>query len=149
MSAHFLRKSAEKQGGADGSSKEELEVSFTPASSPALSASGRRRARHAARTSLAHSTPRMLCVSTHYPSDPNRAKRPPRLASPTDFGGSVRRPLEVAPSTSFSGQQTLQHEFSTHFKALSSATIGSLRCSFHRSNRVLFLSTMLSLRSGS
>ena len=32
---------------------------------------------------------------THYPSDPSRAKRPPRSASPTDFGGSLRRPLEI------------------------------------------------------
>ena len=60
------------------------------APTPAPSESGRRRARHAARTSLAHSTPWILCVSTHYPSDP------PRSASPTDFGGSLRKPLENA-----------------------------------------------------
>ena len=65
------------------------------------------------------------------------------------FRGSLRRPKEIASSTRFSGQQTLQHEFSTHFNALSSATIGSLRCSSHSSNRVLFLPRMLSLRCGS
>ena len=97
-----------------------------PALSPAPSESGNKRARHAARTSLVP-TPRMLCVKTHYPSDPSRAKRTSRSVAPTDFGGSLRQPLEIALSTRFSGRQTLQHEFSTHFNALSSATIGSLR----------------------
>ena len=45
---------------------------------------------------------------------------------------------ENASSTRLSGQQTLQHEVSTHFRALSSATIGSLRCSSHKTNRVSF-----------
>ena len=114
-------------------------MSRYPASTLAPSESARKRARHTARTSLAHSTPRMLCVNTHYPSDPSRAKCPSRSAFLTNFGGSQHRPLEIASSTRFSGQQTHQPEFSTHFRALSSATIGSMRCSSHSSNRVLFL----------
>ena len=108
----------------------------------------KKRARHAARTSQAHSTPRMLCVNTHCPSDPGGAKGPSKSVSPTNYGGRQHRPLGNASSTRFSGQQTLQHEFSTHLRALSSATFGSLRCSSRSSNRVLFLSRMLSSRSG-
>ena len=66
-----------------------------------------------------------MCVNTHCQSDPSRSKRPPRSAFPTNFGGSQRRPLEIAPTSQVSGQQTLQHELSTHFNALSSATIGT------------------------
>ena len=46
--------------------------------SPAPSESARKRARRAAHTFLAHSTPWTLCVGTHYPLDPSRARRPPR-----------------------------------------------------------------------
>ena len=42
-----------------------------------------KRARHAACTSLAHSIPWMLCVNTHYPTDPSRAKRPPNSEANT------------------------------------------------------------------
>ena len=74
--------------------KKGLKFSHYPAPSPAPSESGRKRARHAA-----HSTPWMLCVNTHYPSDPSWAKRPPRSASPTHFEGSLRRPLETTATT--------------------------------------------------
>ena len=50
------------------------------------------------------------------------------------------------------GRRSYTHsssKFSTHFKALSSATIGSLRCSSHSFTRVYFFPKMLSLRSGS
>ena len=61
-----------------------------PASSPAPSESGRKkRARRGARTSLARSTPRMLCVNTRCPTGPSRAKRPPRSASPQKVGESL------------------------------------------------------------
>ena len=47
-----------------------------PAPSLAPPESGRKGARHAARTSLAHSVPWMLCVNTHHPLDSSRDKRP-------------------------------------------------------------------------
>ena len=93
MSAHILRTSAEK--------------------GVRMSALRRRRARHAARTSLAHSTPWMLCVNTHHPSDPSRATRPPRSASPTNFGGSHHQPLENTPFTKYEGQDPLARIFNT------------------------------------
>ena len=40
---------------------------------------------------------------------------------------TVSQPLQDTPSTEHSGQD-LQYEFSTHFRALSNATNGSLRC---------------------
>ena len=132
MSARFLRTSAEKRGSADVSSEEGAE---------GLATRHYRRLllnRHAARTSLAHSTPRMLCVNTHYPTGPSWAKRPPRSASPTDVGRSLRKPLETTHTTRSRADNQAWHEFSTHFNALSSATIG-----------FLFLRKMLSLRSGS
>ena len=58
-------------------------------------------------------SPSMLCVNTHYPSDPSRAKRPPRSASFTNFGGSQHRPLQNASSTQHSGQDLLPRIFST------------------------------------
>ena len=69
----------------------------------------------------------------------SRAKCPSKSASSTNFGRSQHQPLWNASSTRFSGQQTLWHKFSTHFRALPTATIASLRCSSHSSNRVLFL----------
>ena len=53
---------------------------------------------HAARTSLAHSTPRMLCVNTRYPTGQSRAKRLPRSASLIDVAGSLRKTLETTPT---------------------------------------------------
>ena len=47
------------------------------------------------------------------------------------------------------GPRPFSHEFSTHFRASSSATVGSLRCSSQNADRVLFLPRMLSSRSGS
>ena len=44
---------------------------------------------------------------THYPSDPSRATRPPRSASPTDAGGRLRTPLENASSTKCGSGQDL------------------------------------------
>ena len=70
--AHFLRTSAEKKGAR--MSAEQGQKSRFLASSPAPP-EPRRRARHASRTSLAHSTRRMLCVNTHNPTGPSRAKR--------------------------------------------------------------------------
>ena len=83
------------------------------APTPAPSESGRRRARHAARTSLVHSTQWMLCVNTHYPSGPSGATRSPRSASSTHFEGSQHRPLETAPSTTHLGQDLLARIFNT------------------------------------
>ena len=127
------------------------------------SESGSKRARHAARTSLAHSIPWTLCANTHYPSDPSGAKRPPRSASPTKFGKSQRQPLVKAPSPKVVGPRPsiLPHtagqcnldatkassqQIPPTFGALSSATIGSLRCSSQSANLVLFLPLISSSR---
>ena len=56
--------------------------SHCPALSPAPSESGRKRARRAAHTSLARSIPWMLCVNTHYPSDPSWSLTPSRKPAP-------------------------------------------------------------------
>ena len=42
--------------------------------------------------------------SSPRPSDPSEAKRPPRSAFPTTFGGSQRPPLRNIPSTKHSGR---------------------------------------------
>ena len=147
-SAHFLRTLAEKKGVRMSAVKKGLKVSLPSAPSPA-SESGTKRACHAVRTSLAHSTPRMLCVNTHYPTGPGGAKCPPRSASPTVFAGSLRKPLETTATTRSRAKIQAWQQFSTHFNVLSGATIGSLMCSSHNSSRVLFLPRMFSLRSGS
>ena len=102
ISAHFLRTSTEKTRARLPSLKKGLKV--YPASSPAPSESGRKRGRHAAHTSLAHSTPWMLCVKTHHPSDPSGAKTPPRSAFATNIGGSRQRPFKTLPPKKHSGQ---------------------------------------------
>ena len=86
----------------------------------------------------------MLCVNTHYPPDPSWAKRPPRSVFPTNFGGSQRPPLEIVSSTRFRAK-TLQHDFSTHFRALSSATFPkcSLVSSQDTHQIVVFFSRLL------
>ena len=136
-SAHFLVTSAMKKEGVDVSREEGAKGLATQHRRLLVLHQDEKSSRHAAHTSLPHSTPLMLCVNTHYPTGPRRAKRPPRSASPTDVGGSLRKPLGP------------QHEFSTHFNALSGATIESLRCSSNNSSCVLFLPKMLSLSSGS
>ena len=76
----------------------------------------------------------MLCVNTHYPSDPSRGKRPPRSACPTNFEGSRHWPLRTLPPQS-TRAKTLEHEFSTHFRALSNAMLSqsaNLSRFFHR-----------------
>ena len=46
---------------------------------------------------------------------PNGAKRPPRSVSHTDYGGSLRKPLETTLSTGRNTPSTI----STHFNVLS------------------------------
>ena len=82
---------------------------------------------------------------THYPSDPSGTRRPPKSAFPTNFGRSQQQLLENAPSSKHSGPD-LYNQSSTHFRVLSNATIGSLRCSSQCANLVLFLPRMLSTR---
>ena len=55
--------------------------------------SGRKGARHVARTSPAHYPPWTLCANTQYPSNPSRARRPPRPASLPSFERSHPQPL--------------------------------------------------------
>ena len=75
MSAHFLRISGEEGAGRMPGGAEGLTVRRNRR---LLLNQEERRARDATRTTLARSTPWMLCVNTHYQSDPSRAKRPPR-----------------------------------------------------------------------
>ena len=78
-----------EEGGTDVSIDERAEGLTTRPRRRLLLESGRKRARCAARSSLAHPTPWTLCVNTHYPSDPSRAKRPSQI-------GFSHRPLEEA-----------------------------------------------------
>ena len=71
-----------------------------------------------------------LGVNTHHPSDPRWATSPPRSASPTTLEGSQRPPLENAPSTMLLEPRTSSMNFQHNFRALSSATIESLRGNF-------------------
>ena len=140
ISAHFLRTSAEKR-----------EVrSQRPAPLPVPFVSGRKRARHAAHTSLAHSIPWTRCANTHYPSDPSWAKRPPPQIG---FSHKLWRKPTPAITRHPSAKQALGPRpliqiFHTHFRALSSATIGSLRCSSQSANLVLFLPWLPSFPRG-
>ena len=84
--------------------------------------------RAAARTSLAHSTPRMLCESSHYPTGPSKTRRPPSSASSTKVEENLS-PHHCEASFFASLKPDLSHRFSRHFKPLSNATIESLRCS--------------------
>ena len=113
ISAHSLEDISRDEGSTDVSTEEGAENLITSASSSAPSESERKRARHAAHTSLAHSTPWMLCLNTHNPSDPSWAKRPPRSVSATNFGGSQQQPSDNAPSTKHSGHDLLARMFNT------------------------------------
>ena len=86
---------------------------------------GRKRTRHAAHTSLAHSTPRMLCVNTHTipraQAGPNAL--PDRLF-PTDVGGSLRT-LGTTLHHKVSGRETNNWIFQVLFPLFQSRSISS------------------------
>ena len=86
MSAHFLEDISREEGGTDVSIEEGAWRSHCPTPLLAPSESGRKRARHAARTSLAHSTMdavrKHTHTHTHYPSDLCRAKHSSRSFFP-------------------------------------------------------------------
>ena len=114
ISAHFLRNNSREEGG--------TYVPLFGATAGSFSfRKKKKRARHAARTSLAHSRPRMLCVITHYPLDPGLWKKPTSAI----VESSLHKVLGPRPPRTIF----------QHFSALSSATIGSLRCSSKSANR--------------
>ena len=144
ISAHFLRTSAEKMGVRMSAAKKGLEVLLRGIVAGSFS-TGRKKSSHAARTSVAHSTPRMLCVTHTIPrvqAGPNALAN--RLLPQTleEACASHWRPL-LTPGlgpriTLFNTLQGMSQRRNRVFEVL-----------FHSSSRVTFLPKMLSLRSGS
>ena len=113
---------------------------------------GRRRARHTARISLGHSIAWRLCVDAAVTLHPDKAciqKRPQNLLS---MNGSIRPDthhyqLVIAALLPQEprANNSLSTDSSTHFNAVSRATIGSLRCSSQKLQSCFISSQMLSL----
>ena len=106
-----------------------------------------KRARHAARASLAHSNAWRLCAGA-LSIGSKSARRPPRSAFLHKLWTKPTPALARHPSTKHSAE-TSNTNFPYNFRALSSATVGSLRCSCQSATPVLLLCTMLSSRVGS
>ena len=114
IKAHAFTVSAEMQGPSSIKSARTIGSFFR-----------RKRAHHAARTSLAHSDAWRLCANTRCPTDPHGAKRPPRSASSTNFGEPVPTSLRsiLSPAGTHPEPPNISSTaFPKHFKALSRAT---------------------------